>query len=116
MPPTLPPLRSREAAMLLKSPTVQWREVRHNGKPQPSLDNARRGIMTMKILCRHDLFRDVTVIGYAGDQNVHEIKPLIGELTTAALLRLRHLFSERFGFDPEDKFIFRAVKTLALEN
>jgi predicted P-loop ATPase len=106
-----------EAAM--RDPTVpatpQWREL--SGKnPKASLYNARAGIMAMKILCRHDLFRDVTIIGYAGDQNVHEIKPLIGELTTAALLRLRHIFSERFGFDPEDKFILDAVMTLAFEN
>jgi predicted P-loop ATPase len=39
-----------------------------------------------------------------------------GKLTDAALLRLRQLFSDRYGFDPEDKHIRDAVKTLALEN
>jgi hypothetical protein len=89
---------------MLKSPaTIQWRELGAGNNPKPSLYNARLGIMAMNILCRHDLFRDVTTIGYIGDQNVHEIKPLIGELTDAALLRLRHIFSERHGFDPEDR-------------
>jgi predicted P-loop ATPase len=96
--------------------TMQWRELGAGNKPKASLYNARLGILEMKILCRHDLFRDITIIGYVGDKNVHEIKPLLGELTNAALIRLRHLFSERFGFDPEDKHIFDAVKTLALEN
>jgi predicted P-loop ATPase len=104
-------------AVMLKMPTtVQWREVRHNGKPIPSLYNVRVGLMAMKIVCRHDLFRDVTIISYAGDQIIHEVKPLLGELNNAALLMLRQLFSERFGFDPDDKYILDAVKTLAFEN
>ena len=52
----------------------------------------------MKILCRHDLFRDKTIIDYNGDQMV--IKPIIGELTDNALIILRHRFDERFGFAP----------------
>jgi predicted P-loop ATPase len=102
--------------MLLKTPTVQWREVGAHGKPKPSLYNVRAGLMTMKIVCRHDMFRDVTIISFAGDETVHEVKPLLGELTNAALLMLRHLFSEHYGFDPEDKFILDAVKTLAFQN
>jgi predicted P-loop ATPase len=102
--------------MLLKPVTMQWRELGAGNKAKASLYNARLGIMAMNIMCRHDEFRDVTIIGYAGDQNTHEIKPLIGELTNAALLRLRQIFSERFDFDPEDKHIFDAVKSLAFEN
>jgi predicted P-loop ATPase len=105
-----------EAAMLKSPTTMQWRELGAGNKPKPSLYNARIGIMAMKIICRHDLFRDVTLINYIGDQHVHQIKPMEGKLTDAALLRLRQLFSERYGFDPEDKFIRDAVKTLALEN
>lgn len=95
---------------------IQWREVRHNGKPVPSLYNVRAGLMAMKIICRHDMFRDVTIISYAGDKTVHEVKPLLGELTNSALLMLRQAFSEHFGFDPDDKYILDAVKTLAFEN
>jgi predicted P-loop ATPase len=102
---------------MLKSPTtMQWRELGAGNKPKASLYNARAGILAMKILCRHDLFRDITIIGYVGDQNVHEIKPMEGKLTDAALLRLRQLFSERHGFDPEDKHIRDAVKSLAFDN
>ncbi len=99
-----------------KTIAPQWRELRGEGKPKASLFNAKVGIMAMKISCRHDLFRDVTVIGYAGDDTVHEVKPLIGELTNAALTRLRDMFSHRFGFDPEEKHIHDAVKTLAFSH
>jgi predicted P-loop ATPase len=102
----------------MRSPSVnvQWRELGAGNKPKASLYNARVGIMAMGILCRHDLFRDITVISYAGDPNVHEVKPIVGELTDAALLMLRHKFDDQFKFDPTDKFIFDAVKTLAYEN
>ena len=96
--------------------TPKWREVFPNGKPRASLYNARAGIMAMHIVCRHDLFRDVTIIGYAGDNIVHELKPLMGELTNSALSVLRQRFSEQFGFDPQDSFILEAVKTLAFDN
>jgi predicted P-loop ATPase len=86
----------------------QWREVRHNGKPQPSLYNTRAGLMAMRVICRHDLFRDITLIGFAGDELI--------ELTNATLLMLRQGFSEQFGYDADDKYIFDAVKTLAFEN
>jgi hypothetical protein len=66
---------------MLKSPTtMQWRDLGAGNKPKPNLDNARRGILAMHILCRHDQFRDVTTIGYIGDQNVHEIKPMEGKV------------------------------------
>lgn len=95
---------------------LNWRECRANGSPVASMYNVRLGIVAMGIECRHDVFRDVTLIGFQGDEVVHELKPLIGELTNAALLRLRHEFSMRFGFDPEDKHVLDAVKTLAFEN
>jgi predicted P-loop ATPase len=94
---------------------VQWREVGAHGKPKPSLYNARVGIMAMKISCRHDMFRDITIVGYLGDNVTHEIKPLLGELTDATLLMLRNRFDSLFGFDPEDKHIRDAVRILALD-
>jgi hypothetical protein len=94
-----------------------WRERRRgDDSPLPSMHNARLGIVAMGIECRHDLFRDVTIINFAGDTITHEVKPLIGELTNAALLQLRSMFSDRFGFDVEDKHILDAVKTLAFKN
>jgi len=96
---------------------LPWRERRGKGGfPIASFHNVRLGLVAMGIECRHDLFRDVTIIGFKGDEVTHEVKPLIGELTNAALLRLRLLFSERYCFDPEDKNILDAVKSLAYEN
>ncbi len=95
---------------------LDWREVKVNGSPKASLYNVRLGIVAMGIRCRHDLFRDVTTIGFEGDDVVHEIRPILGEVTDAAMMQLRNIFSERWGFDPEDGYIFAAVKTLAFEN
>ena len=95
---------------------LDWREVRANGSPIASYYNVRLGIKAMGIDVRHDLFRDVTIVGFKGDEVVHEVEPLIGELTNAALLRLRHLFSEKYCFDPEDKNVLDAVKSLAYES
>jgi predicted P-loop ATPase len=91
-----------------------WRETDGKGRPRPSMFNARLGIMWMKISCRHDLYRDLTVIGHIGDDTVHIVKD--GELSDDALLLLRTRFSERFGFDPDDKHIRDAVKSLALDH
>jgi predicted P-loop ATPase len=95
---------------------IQWREVGAHGQPKPSLFNTRLGIMSMKISCRHDQFRDVTIIGYVGDDTVHEIKPIMGELNDAALLILRTRFSEHFNFEPDEKLIRDAVKSLAFDH
>jgi hypothetical protein len=106
----LPPGAQHIAQML------PWRERRASGFPVPSFYNVRLGIPAMGIECRHDLFRNVTIIGFKGDKITHEIKLLIGELSNATLLRLRHLFSDRYCFDPEDKNILDAVMSLAYEN
>ena len=108
--------RAKEPAAKRMSRALPWRECRANGTPVATMYNARLGIVEMGIECRHDLFRDVTIIGFRNSETVHEVKPLIGELNNSALIRLRHMFSERFGFDPEDKPILDAVKTLAFEN
>jgi predicted P-loop ATPase len=104
---------------MLKAPpttvVLQWRETKGKGQPVASLYNVRLGLMDMNTVCRHDLFRDVTLLSYAGDV-VREIKPIDGKLTNDALTVLRHRFDERFGFDPTDKLILDAVKTLAFQN
>lgn len=92
---------------------MKWREKR--GKtPISSLFNVRMGIVGMGIVCRHDMFRDVTLIGYAGDKIVHEV--IMGELSDNALLMIRNTFNVHHGFEPDDKDIRDAVRTLALEN
>ena len=108
--------RSYEPTLQRLARLLPWREVRANGSPIASYYNVQLGIKAMGIDARHDLFRDVTIIGFKGDEIVHEVTQLIGELTNATLLRLRHLFSERYCFDPEDKNVLDAVKTLAYEN
>jgi predicted P-loop ATPase len=104
---------------MLKAPpttvVLQWRETKGKGQPVASLYNVRIGLMDMNMNCKHNLFRDVTLLSYAGDV-MREIKPIVGDLTDTALTVLRHRFDERFGFDPTDKLILDAVKTLAFQN
>ena len=104
---------------MLKAPpttvVLQWRETKGKGQPVASLYNVRIGLMDMNMNCKHNLFRDVTLLSYAGDV-IREIKPIVGDLTDTALTVLRHRFDERFGFDPTDKLILDAVKTLAFQN
>ena len=98
-----------------KKPPITWREMRGNG-PAPSFHNAKAGIMGMGITIRHDIFHDSTIIGIEGDSVTHDIRPLIGELSDPALLRLRDLFSNTYGFDVGDNNIYSGVKALAFEN
>ena len=94
---------------------IVWREMR-GSSPARSFHNAKAGIMGMGITIRHDIFHDSTIIGLEGDSIKHDIRPLIGELSDPALLRLRDLFSNTHGFDVGDNNIYSAVKALAFEN
>jgi hypothetical protein len=94
---------------------IVWREMR-GSSPAPSFHNAKAGIMGMGITICHDIFHDSTIIGLEGDSIKHDIRPLIGELSDPALLRLRDLFSNTHGFDVGDNNIYSAVKALAFEN
>jgi predicted P-loop ATPase len=45
--------------------------------------------------------------------NGHQIETFIGEVSDPALLRLRELIHESFGFDPTTERVLTAVPTLA---
>ena len=98
-----------------KTTPVVWREKRGTG-PVASFHNAKSGILAMGVTIRHDTFHDATIIGRKGDVITHDIRPLMGELSDPALLRLRDLFSNTYGFDVGDNHIYSAVKALAFDN
>jgi hypothetical protein len=108
--------RSYEPPSRRVARALSWRECRANGSPLATMYNASLAIIALDIECRHDLFHERTIIGFRGDDMKHEVKPIIGELTDSGLMRLRHLVSDRYGFDPDDKPIYDAVKSLALEH
>jgi hypothetical protein len=87
----------REARSLALPGEPEWRECNDNGMPVKSLHNARLAIAALGVECRYDLFHDKFLIGYQGDKVQHEI--IIGEYNDNALLRLRQMASDRFGFD-----------------
>ncbi len=94
----------------------EWRERRINGKPVPSMHNARLAITALGIHCSRDVFHNKTLFGYRDDKVKHELQSILGEVSDDGIIALRQLMSVRFGFDLEDKATRDAVKSLALEN
>jgi predicted P-loop ATPase len=95
---------------------LKWRERTVKGKPTASLHNARLAVDALGVECRYDLFHDKILIGYGGDEVQHVVRELAGEFTDNALIQLRQLASDRFGFDLTAAHIYDAVRTLALQH
>ena len=95
---------------------LEWRERRENGKPVPSMHNARVAITALGITCSRDTFHNKTMFGYRDDEVKHELQSILGEVSDDGILALRQLMSDRFGFDLTDKHTRDAVVSLALEN
>lgn len=111
--------RSREQTQqqsIRREGEPDWRERRINGKPVPSMHNARLAITALGIHCSRDVFHNKTLFGYRDDKVKHELQSILGEVSDDGIIALRQLMSVRFGFDLEDKATRDAVKSLALEN
>jgi Virulence-associated protein E/RepB DNA-primase from phage plasmid len=94
----------------------EWRECLANGKPKPSMHNARLAITALGIVCSRDTFHNKTLFGYHDDKARHELQSIVGEVSDDGIIALRLLMSDRFGFDLEDKATRDAVKSLALQH
>jgi predicted P-loop ATPase len=92
-----------------------WREQRVDGKPTPSMHNARLAITALDIECKYDTFHNKLLFGFKGDQTRHAIEHIAGEVTDNGIIALRQLMSESFGFDLTDKHTRDAVISLAIE-
>jgi predicted P-loop ATPase len=95
---------------------IEWRECKANGKPKPSMHNARLAITALGIVCSRDTFHNKTLFGYRDETLKHELQSIVGEVSDDGIIALRQLMSDRFGFDLEDKATRDAVKSLALGN
>jgi predicted P-loop ATPase len=93
-----------------------WRERRVNGSPLPSMYNARLAITALGIKCSFDTFHNKILFGFCGDTVQHEIQNVLGEVTDHGIICLRHIMSEKFSFETEDKVTRDAVMSLALEH
>lgn len=106
------PAKGKAAAR--KAP--RWRETASDKTPLPSLYNARQAVLRLGIQCSYDLFKDRMLIGQRDGIKVSVDHALIGDVTDDNLLMLRQIISREFGFDPTDRFVRDAVRTLAREN
>jgi len=82
-------------------------DVTDKGGLRASLPNTKVALAKLRVECRHDLFKLRYVV------NGHEIESFVGEVSDPALLRLREMIYERFGFDPSTQTVQTAVQTLA---
>jgi hypothetical protein len=93
-----------------------WRERTAKGMPIPSMHNARLAIAALGVECSFDTFHNKMLVGYRDDKTRHEIEAIVGEVTDNAIIRLRQIMSDKFGFDLGDKFTRDAIVSLALEH
>jgi hypothetical protein len=107
--------RSHEPAAARRTGQPNWREQRKDGSPLPSVHNAMLAITALGVECSHDTFHNTLLVGFKGDAVRHELQSVVGEVTDNAILRLRHIISERFGVDFLATPTREAVVTLALE-
>jgi hypothetical protein len=79
-----------------------------DGKPRATLPNTKKAIELLGIECRYDLFKlQYSINGEALDAY------MTATVDDPALLRLREMVHERFGFDPTTDTVHTAVQTLA---
>ena len=82
-------------------------DVSENGALKRSLPNTKVALVKLGVECRHDLFK----LRYLVDG--HELESFVGDVSDPALLRLREIIYERFGFDASTETVYTAVMTLA---
>jgi predicted P-loop ATPase len=92
---------------------LAWRERRANGMPLPSMHNARLAITALGIECSFDTFHKKMLFGFKNETFRHSIGD---EVSDNAMIRLRQIMSDRFGFDLTDRHTGDAVISLALES
>src|SRR5690606_13141701 len=99
---------AKARALIESQPT--WDRVNKEGEPQPSYWNTRTALQLMGVECRYDKFRDRHLIGS------HELQEFNGEFSDHAERILRDEIIRRFGFDPGDVNVNKAVLSLCTEN
>jgi predicted P-loop ATPase len=82
-------------------------DVSENGALKRSLPNTKVALVKLGVECRHDLFKLRYLV------NGHELENFVGDVSDPALLRMREIIYERFGFDPTTENVHTAVMTLA---
>ncbi|HEQ59999.1 MAG TPA: hypothetical protein ENN74_00145 [Firmicutes bacterium] len=99
---------AKARALIESQPT--WDRVNKEGEPQPSYWNTRTALLLMGVECRYDKFRNRNLIG------AHELQEFSGDFSDHAERILRDEIIRRFGFDPGDVNVNKAVLSLCTEN
>ena len=92
----------------------QWRERNKYGMPVPSLHNARKAITDLGVTCSYDTFHSRMLFGFASDDAKHILGD--GTVDDNAIVKLRQLLSDTFGFDMGEKHTRDGVISLALDH
>lgn len=95
---------------------LPWRERTDSGRPKPSMHNAGLAMNALGIECKQDTFHNKTLVGHKGGDVQHALTPVLGELSDPAVIRLRKITSDCFGFDLEDKAMRDAITSDALDH
>jgi predicted P-loop ATPase len=103
------PLKEHEVATIIRSVLKQspFPDVTKKGGLRPTLPNTKVALGQLGVECRHDLFKLRYLV------NGLELENFVGDVSDPALLRLREVIYERFGFDPNTETVHTAVMTLA---
>lgn len=83
-------------------------DLAKDGKPRASLPNTKKAIELLGVECRYDLFKlQYSINGHNLDSYMTEA------ISDPALLRLREMIYDNYGFDPNTEIVHTAVQTLA---
>jgi hypothetical protein len=87
-----------------------WPDATDKGLPRSTMRNAMLAIRRLGITCGYDEFHNRKILGGHTLQDYH------GELTDDVCVRLRHLITEKFNFDPNKENVREAANALCLES
>ena len=94
-----------------------WPERYENGKPRPTLRNARLAILATGVVCSLDTFHNRMWMGRSGAAGPSGALPaFMGEVTDARVLALRVELAHRYDRDFTEQHVRNAVIALANEN
>jgi predicted P-loop ATPase len=105
---------------LAKNPTqaaedgINWPDINKDGTLKRTYRNTREAIKALGVLCSYDTFHDRMLI--EGNNEKHAINQWHGEVSDAAIIALRQLVIDAYGFDPGKDNTHDAASALCIDN
>jgi hypothetical protein len=108
---------AEDAGVDLPISEPNWCETYENGRPRPSLRNARLGIVAAGIVCSLDTFHNRMWMGRSDAASPRErLRPFMGVVTDRTIGGLRVFLANAYDRDFTEAHVYNAVYTLATEN